>query len=79
MMDEIPWAVGQHAEKTYEGTMLGRFDKMAAELRDDEVLKVASGEAVPSLQEDWPKELPPARTRESKAATDKNASLLSDA
>jgi hypothetical protein len=66
MVDEIPWAVGDHGEKMAEGTLLGRLDKMPGELRDDEVLRISSGQTVPGLADDFPTKLPPARSKPSK-------------
>lgn len=61
MIDEIPWAIGDQGDKAYSGTVLGRFDNMAAELRDDEVLKIGAGEAVAGIDKNWPDKLPPPR------------------
>ena len=60
MVDEIPWAVGDDGVKLYGGTTVGRFDAMAGELRDDELLRVASGQTAPTLA-DFPDKLPPPR------------------
>jgi hypothetical protein len=75
MIDEIPWVVGADGERLNKGTLIGRFDQMATELRDDEVLKIASGEPVPSLKVDWPEELPSPKKKVSKLLTDKDAAL----
>lgn len=61
MMDEIPWATGDDAGRLYAGTAVGRFDNMPAELRDDEVLLLASGQPAPSLAGDYPRALPAPR------------------
>ncbi len=60
MVDEIPWAVGDDGVKLYGGTTVGRFDSMAGELRDDELLRIASGQTAPTLS-DYPDKLPPPR------------------
>lgn len=60
-INEIPWAAGQDGEDMHRGTVLGRIDDMAAELRDDEILKIASGETLPGLTNDFPDRLPPPR------------------
>lgn len=64
MVEEIPWAVGDEGARAHEGTVLGRLDNMAAELRDDEVLLVASGKPVPGLADDFPERLPPPRKQQ---------------
>lgn len=65
MVDEIPWAVGEAGAKVYSRTVVGRFDVMASELRDDELLKLASGQTADTLK-DYPAALPPPR-REKKS------------
>ena len=62
MIDGIPWAVGDDGRKLYDKSIVGRFDDMPGELRDDEVLQLASGQHVPGLATDFPKELPAPRT-----------------
>lgn len=71
MMDEIPWAVGSDGEKLYKNSVVGRFDNMASELRDDELLKLASGQTAATLGTDFPDQLPPPRN-------DKKSVLLSN-
>jgi hypothetical protein len=66
MVNEIPWLVGDQGGKVVKGTILGRLDEMAGELRDDEVLRLSSGESVPGLKIDFPRELPPPRTKTSR-------------
>lgn len=61
MIDDIPWAVGQDAEVVYDNTMVGRFDKMAPELRDAEMIQVASGRSAPTIADNFPAQLPPPR------------------
>lgn len=60
MMNGIPWAVGDEGAKMFEGKPIGEYDKAAAELRDDEVLKVGTGQLITN---DIPKMLPPPRKR----------------
>jgi hypothetical protein len=74
MIDEIPWAFGDEGDKVYRDTEVGRFDRMAAELRDDELLQVAAGGQAPDLGKDWPDKLP-APSRKSGAAARKEAPL----
>ena len=59
-LKDIPWAVGSDAELIHGGTPLGKYDDGAAELRDDEVLRVAAGEAI---DPDLPVKIPPPRKR----------------
>lgn len=62
LMDEIPWAVGGDGEELYDGTAVGRFDRMSSELRDDELLLVAGGRPAPTVAPDnFPAALPPPR------------------
>lgn len=61
-MNDIPWAVGSDGEKLFAGTLVGRFDEMSSELRDDELLLMASGQVVRTVEPDnFPKALPPPR------------------
>lgn len=61
MLDEIPWAVGQKGADQFKGSLLGRLDDMHGELRDDEVLKITSGQPVEGLKDNFPDKLPPPR------------------
>ncbi len=74
MLDAIPWTVGDQGAEQREGTALARLDKMPGELRDDEVLRIASGQTVPGLADHFPSEIPPPRKRRS-ALEDKSAVL----
>lgn len=58
LIDEIPWAVGDDGRKMLEGSKLGLIDEGAAELRDGELLQIASGA---NITLDMPTELPPPR------------------
>jgi hypothetical protein len=51
MLNEIPWTHGALAEETYRDTEVGKHDKLAAELRDEELQLLAAGETVPGLEE----------------------------
>ena len=51
MLTEIPWVVGSHAKQLFEGTSVGRYDEMAAELRDEELLLVSAGEKPLTIEE----------------------------
>ena len=59
LLDDIPWTVGSDAEKTMGGTQLYKFDKGAAELRDNEVSRVAGGEAIEGADEIQSLRMPP--------------------
>jgi hypothetical protein len=74
MLADLPWAVGDDAERQYHGTVVGRFDKMASELRDDELLLIASGRAAPTLQQEVLSALPPPRPKRA-ALEDKDTQL----
>lgn len=50
MLGELPWCHGSVAKEAFQDTDLGRYDGMAAELRDDELQLVAAGEKVPTLE-----------------------------
>ncbi len=63
MLDSIPWPTGQDAEKLLGDRAVGRFDRMASELRDDELIRLSAGDFAPTLADNWPTELPPARPR----------------
>lgn len=71
LIDEIPWGTGAAGKKMIAGTVLGRLDERAGELRDDEVLRIAGGLTVPGLADDFPEELPPAKPRAGNAAANK--------
>jgi len=75
MIDEIPWAVGTDGEKLYTGSAVGQFDAMATELRDDELLRIASGQTVPGLADNFPKALPPPRKDKKSVLMSKEAEL----
>jgi len=75
MLDDLPWAVGDDGATLYEGTMVGRFDKMSSELRDDELLLLGSGRAAPSIKDNFPKELPPPRKNKKAILTAEEAKL----
>jgi hypothetical protein len=63
----IPWSFGSAGEEASKGTLLGRVDQMAAELRDDEVLLLASGRPVPNLIDNFPIEFPQPRNNKMSA------------
>ncbi len=63
MVEEIPWAVGDDAEKMLEGTKVGEYDNLPGEMRDDELLRTSAGEDVPGLKEKVSQPLPPPRKR----------------
>lgn len=51
MLTELPWVHGDAAKEVFKGTDIGRYDDMAAELRDEELQLVAAGENLAHLQE----------------------------
>ncbi len=61
MIDGIPWAAGGDGETLYKNTVVGRFDNMSSELRDDELLQLASGRVVVDIDTNFPKALPAPR------------------
>lgn len=64
LVDELPFTTGSDGSEAAAATALGDFDGMAAELRDDEVLKVADGSADPGLRDETaPVRLPPPRRK----------------
>lgn len=66
MIDDLPWAVGDQGAQALNGTALGEFDTMAAELRDDEILQVSAGEVPAGLVDElFPMKLPEPRKRKS--------------
>jgi hypothetical protein len=75
MLNEIPWATGADGAKVSDGTVVGRFDVMAAELRDDELILVSAGKPVAGLDENWPARLPPPRPKQA-ALDDKTKEIL---
>lgn len=76
MIDEIPWMVGKKGAKALEGTELGKYDEYAAELRDEEVMRLAAGEVLDAeYLESRPKMLPPPRRKAGEAETGKDTVL----
>jgi hypothetical protein len=61
MIDGLPFVIGDAGRKAYAGSPVGDYDDNAAELRDDEVLAVATGRPGPT-KDDYPLALPPARS-----------------
>ena len=51
MLLELPWLHGKVAKEAFADTTLGKCDELAAELRDDELQLVGSGEQVPVLDD----------------------------
>jgi len=59
-IEDIPWASGADGAELHKGTLVGRFDAMAGELRDSELLLVASGQVAATVAPDnFPTKLPP--------------------
>lgn len=75
MIDEIPWAVGSDGEKLYGGSTVGRFDNMASELRDDELILIASGRKAPTIADHFPDKLPEPRRTKKSALTSEDVDL----
>lgn len=70
MITDLPWAVGDAGESRFAGTEVGKFDAMAAELRDDELLNVAVGDVPGGLEAEMaPMQLPPPRRKTKKKPT----------
>lgn len=61
LLEDIPWSLGADGEMLLEGTVLGEYDKGAAELRDEEVLRMSSGQDF--TPEDVPQQIPPPRKK----------------
>lgn len=58
MLDDLPFMVGDDGAKHFEGTLLGEYDKSAAEPRDDELYSLTQNR-VPESLKDVPSKLPP--------------------
>jgi hypothetical protein len=58
MLDDLPFMVGADGAKHFEGTLLGEYDKSAAEPRDDELDSLTQNR-VPESLKDVPSRLPP--------------------
>lgn len=61
MLEDIPWSVGEDAERLGEGTILGKLDQGAAEVRDDDIQRLAAGQKVDLS--DLPQRIPPPRRK----------------
>lgn len=62
VIDDIPWATGADGDSLYGKTTVGKFDGMASELRDDELLLIASGRTADTVERpNFPSQLPPPR------------------
>lgn len=75
MIDELPWTLGADGAALYEGTIVGRLDALSAELRDDELLMLASGRPVARLADDVLDALPPPRKPKAAALMTTDATL----
>ena len=76
MLDSIPWQLGDLDNiKDHKPKLIDRFDKMPAELRDDEILRITAGETTPEIVIDWPDKLPPPRPKDDKVFTGKDIEL----
>jgi hypothetical protein len=58
MLSEMPWTHGAVAKKVFEGTLIGKLDEGAIELRDDELLLAGLGQT-PEFFKHLAEELPP--------------------
>lgn len=64
MLENLPFTVGDDGEARYRDHPIGEYDRHAAELRDEELMRVAAGEPLPaSAQGIESRRLPPARGR----------------
>ena len=61
LLEHIPFAAGADGGEPHRGTLVPAMDEKAFELRDVELLKLASGQAVEGLVDDCPLALPPPR------------------
>ncbi len=50
LLDDLPWVMGTNAEEALRPE-LAQYDRLAVELRDEEVQRVAAGEKIPALEE----------------------------
>jgi len=51
MLTEIPWTVGKDAEAVFEGTTIGEYDEMSAELDSEELMLIGAGQRVKGLED----------------------------
>lgn len=70
MFEEIHWSVGREGEEAV-GPVVAQFDRLAAELRDDELQKLAAGGKPPDLDSIEELRLPPPRAKKSSPSRDK--------
>lgn len=63
LSSEMPWAFGEDAERLFAGTPIGEWDESAAELRDDDLQRLADGQDLGELNELKNKTMPPPRQR----------------
>lgn len=63
MLENLPFASGDDAQKQFAGTEIGALDEGATELRADELMRLSAGEEVEGLEEIRNFELPPPRPR----------------
>jgi hypothetical protein len=50
MLTEIPWTVGADAREVFEGTVVGEYDEMSAELNSEELMFIGAGQRVDALE-----------------------------
>jgi hypothetical protein len=51
MLGEIPWTVGADAREIFEGTAIGKYDEMSAELNEEELMLIGAGQKLEGLEE----------------------------
>ena len=78
LIEAIPWACGADGEALYKGTKIGEWDDSAVELRDDELLRLATGQDVPELEEWRDFKFPPPRKQKPNVTLDPGEDILSD-
>lgn len=67
MLGDLPFACGDDAKQQLAGTVIGELDEGVAELRADELMKVAAGQDIEGLDEIRGFVFPPSRPREGKS------------
>lgn len=76
LMEEIPWAFGDAGEVQFKGTKIGEWDESAVELRDEELLRLATGQDVPHLEELREFKFPPPRKQKPTAVFNEAGEIL---
>jgi len=73
-LSDIPWSVGKDGATNFQGTPVAEFDGGAAELRDDELLLLSSGESADTISKEVASmSLPAAKPMEKRGQEDQDA------